>query len=217
MLTPTNLKPNLTPPQWQLGSTIYRLTTGCSCNTLAAFFSLSVPFVNEFFSKICRVLVSKLYGQYVRLSKTEAEWGADVKGFLEDCELPCVGAWDIFHVYVNSNLENYFNFKKRYSVTYLGSVGFNKYFLYVAVGASGSTHDARLSKEFSLYTAVLDRDVMLSRCSGRFHLLLLETAPCLNMHDCLKYITRTRGINRKTILTKGFVEQGKLQRTCAKY
>ena len=160
MLTPTNLKPNPTPPQWQLGSTIYGLTTGCSCNTLAALFSLSVPCVNEFFNKICRILVSKLYGQYVRLPKTEGVWGADVKGFLEDCEFPCVGAWDIFHVYVNSNLENYFSFKKRYLVTYLGSVGFNKRFLYVAVGPPGSTHDARLSKEFSFYTAILDRDVM---------------------------------------------------------
>ena len=160
VLTPTNLKPNPTPPHRQLGLTIYRLATGCSCNTLAALFGLSIPCVNEFFNKICRILVRKLYNQYVRLPETEAEWGAEVKGFLENYEFPCVGAWGGFHVYVNSNPKNYFSFKKRYSMTNLGLVGFNKRFLYAAVGAPGSTHDARLLKESSIYTAILNGDVM---------------------------------------------------------
>ena len=42
----------------------------------------------------------------------------------------------------------------------LGLVGFNKRFLYAAVGAPVSNHDARLLKESSIYVAMLDGDIM---------------------------------------------------------
>ena len=160
ILTPTNLKPTPPSPHRQMGLIIYRLATGRSCKTLAALFSLSVPSVNEFFSKICRISVGTLYDKYVRLPEAKAEWGAEVKGFLENYEFPWVSAWNGFHVYVNSNLQSYFGFKKRYSMTNLGLVGFSKRFLYAAIGAPGSTHDARLLKESSIYTAILDGDIM---------------------------------------------------------
>ena len=38
-------------------------------------------------------------------------------------------------------------------------MGFNKRFPYATVGAPGTTHDARLSKESSIYTAILDGDI----------------------------------------------------------
>ena len=81
-------------------------------------------------------------------------------GFLENYEFPCAGAREGFHFYVNSNLKNYFNFKDLYSVTNLGLVGFNMRFLYAVVGAPGSAHDSRLLEKSSLYTAILDGDIM---------------------------------------------------------
>ena len=75
LLKPTNMKPYPTSPDRQLGLTIYRLATGCSCKTLSALFGLSIPSVDEFFNKVCRVLVSKLYDQYVFLPRNDAEWG----------------------------------------------------------------------------------------------------------------------------------------------
>ena len=80
VLTPANLKPNLTPPHRQLGLTIYQLGMGCSCNTLAAFFDLSVGCVEDFLNKTCRILVSKPYDQYVCLPETEAEWEPKLRG-----------------------------------------------------------------------------------------------------------------------------------------
>ena len=156
VLTLVNLKPNPTPPHWQLSLAHYELATGFSCNTLAAQFDLSVPSINEFFNKICRILVGTLYDQYVHLPETEDEWGAKVKGFLENYKFSCVGTRVEFHVYINSYLKNQFNFKKRCPVTNFGLMGFNKHFLYAAVRVSGSTHDARLLKEFSVSTAILD-------------------------------------------------------------
>ena len=91
-------------------------------------------------------MVVSLYDRYVRLSTTGKEWQNEIRGFLENYEFPCVGAWDGFHVYINSQLKNYFSFKKRYS---------NKHFPYAAVGAPGSTHDARLLKESSIYVFLL--------------------------------------------------------------
>ena len=45
-------------------------------------------------------------------------------------------------------------------MTSLDLVGYNKRFLYTLAGASGSARDARLLKESSIYTAILDGDIM---------------------------------------------------------
>ena len=45
-------------------------------------------------------------------------------------------------------------------MTNLGMVGFSKSFLFAAVRTPGSTHNTRLLKESSPYTAILDREVM---------------------------------------------------------
>ena len=113
ILTPTNLKPNPTSPDRQLALTIYRLATGCTYSTLPDLFGVSVSAASKFFNKICRLMVVSLYDRYVRLSTTGKEWQNEIRGFLENYEFPCVGAWDSFHVYINSQLKNYFSFKKK--------------------------------------------------------------------------------------------------------
>ena len=105
-------------------------------------------------------MVVSLYDRYVRLSTTGKEWQNEIRGFLENYEFPCVGAWDGFHVYINSQLKNHFSFKERYSMTNLGLIGYNKRFLYAAVGAPGSTHDARLLKDSSIYSDIINGNVI---------------------------------------------------------
>ena len=63
----------------------------------------------------------------------------------------CVGAWDGFHIYISLKLKSFFSFKKRYSMTNLDLVSYNKMFLYAVVGAPGSAHDSRLLKESSIF------------------------------------------------------------------
>ena len=58
-------------------------------------------------------MVVSLYNCYVRLATTDEEWQSEIRGFLENYEFPCVGALDDFHVYINSQLKNYFSFKKK--------------------------------------------------------------------------------------------------------
>ena len=108
-------------------------------------------------------MVVSLYDRYVRLSTTGKEWQNEIRGFLENYEFPCVGAWDGFHVYINSQLKELFQFQKRYSMTNLGLIGYNKSFLYAAVGAPGSTYDARLQNESSIYSDIINGNVIPDR------------------------------------------------------
>ena len=97
-----------------------------------------------------------MYDDYVKMPDSEEEWKAELIGFIENYEFPCVGAWDGFHVYVNTKLKSFCSFKKRYSMSNMGLVGYNKRFLFSAVGAPASTHDARMLKSTRLYQEILN-------------------------------------------------------------
>ena len=105
-ILPTPMKPNPIAPATQLALTLYRLPHGCSLSTLEDVFGWSIPTNDRTFNYVCRVLVQRLYDRYVRLPETEEEWTAEIKGFTENYEFPCVGAWDGFHVYVSSHLKS---------------------------------------------------------------------------------------------------------------
>ena len=116
---------------------------------------MSISLASVTFNKVYRVLVATLYNRYVKLPRTDQEWESELKGFLENYELSCVGAWDGFHAYVSSKLKSYFSFKKRYSMSNLGLVSYNKKFLYCAIGAPGSTHDARMLRNSAIYQKIV--------------------------------------------------------------
>ena len=157
---PSNLKPFPTTPEQQLGLALYRLAHGRSFSTLADLFGVSISLAGQTFNKVTRVLVTRLYDTVVVLPKNQAEWGTELKNFIENYEFPCVGAWDDFHVYVYSKLKSNFNFKKRHTVPKLALVGYNKPRLYAAVGAPRSTHDARMLQNRQLYQKLLKGDAI---------------------------------------------------------
>ena len=109
---PTRFKTEPTSPNCQLAITFYRLAHGCTFTVLEDLFGESLENCCVIFNKVCRVLVSKMYDQYVKLPETDDEWEMELKGFLENYKFPCIGAWDGFHVFISSNLKNHFNFKK---------------------------------------------------------------------------------------------------------
>ena len=57
-------------------------------------------------------------------------------------------------------MKNYFSFKKRYSISNTGFVGFNKCFVYAAVAAPGSTLDAKLLGHTSSFKDILNGDAI---------------------------------------------------------
>ena len=98
----TNLNQHPISANRQLGLTLYRLGHGASFTTLSQSFGVSISLAGVTFNKVCRVLVATLYNRYVKLPRPDEEWEVELKGFLENYEFPCVGAWDGFHVYVSS-------------------------------------------------------------------------------------------------------------------
>ena len=159
----TNLNPYPTPPHRQLALTLYRMGHGCSYSTIGDLFGVSIPLAATTFNKVTRVLVATMYDVYVKMPCSDSDWEGELQGFIENYEFPCVGAWDGFHVYVSSKIKSYFSFKKRYTMSSMGLVGYNKRFLFAAVGAPGSTHDARMLKSTRMYHRILNGDVLPNR------------------------------------------------------
>ena len=151
----TNLNQHPVSVNRQLGLTLYRLGHGASFTTLSQLFGVSISLASVTLNKVCSVLVATLYNRYVKFPRTDEEWQAELKSFLENYEFPCVDAWDGFHVYVSSKLKSYFSFKKRYSMSNLGLVSYNKKFLYCAVRALGSNHDASMLRNSAIYQKIV--------------------------------------------------------------
>ena len=143
-----------TSPERQLGLTLYRLAHGSSYTTVGDLFGVAPSTACTIFNHVTRVIVKNLYDQFVVLPSTEDEWKEELKNFLEDWEFPCVGAWDGFHVYISTNLKNFFSFKKRYSVTNMGLIGCNKRFLWAGVGAPGAMHDSTILQSSDIFNAI---------------------------------------------------------------
>ena len=76
-----------------------------------------------------------MYDTFVALTKNQAKWETELKNFIENYQFPCVGGWDGLHVYVCSKLKSCFSFEKKYTVSNLALIGYNKRILYAAVGA----------------------------------------------------------------------------------
>ena len=83
--------------------------------------------------------------------------------------------------YISSKIKSYFSFIQRYIITNLGLNSYNKKFLYTAVGALGSTHDAQNTSTYvsiqknNKWRAIPDHQLVL-RNFITYHLLLLGTA-----------------------------------------
>ena len=43
-----------------------------------------------------------MFNDYIKLPTSDEEWKDELKGFIENYEFPCAGAWDGFHVYISS-------------------------------------------------------------------------------------------------------------------
>ena len=149
-----------TSPECQLALTLYRMAHGSSFSTVGDLFGVAAPTACQMFSTVTSAIIARLYDRVVCLPRNEEEWTKELEYFLEDWEFPCVAAWDGFHVYISSNLKNFFSFKKRYSVTNMGLIGHNKRFLWAGVGAPGSMHDSTLLQSCPIFNAFEQGDVL---------------------------------------------------------
>ena len=120
-----------------------------------------------------------MYDDYVKFPSSSDEWKRQTREFIENYEFTCLGVWDGFQVYVSSKIKSYFNFKKRYTMLCLELVSYNKSFLYAAVGAPCSTHDARILKNIRLYHSIwngnkISKKAMTLEGSGNIPLVTIS-------------------------------------------
>ena len=158
--TPTNMVPHPIEAQRQLTITLYRCANGCSFNVISSLFGVSISLAVNVFSAVSLQLLTHFYYEYVKMPTGEEEWKQEAVGFIENSGFPCIAAWDGFHVYATTKLKNFYSFKKRYSISNMGLVSYNKRFLDVTVNAPGRTHDARLLRSTKVFNDIVDRRVI---------------------------------------------------------
>ena len=103
---PTNLVPIPIDSEEQLALTLYRLAHGCSFIVISNLFGISKSLGVQTFITVVRELVMNMYNDYIKLPTSDEEWNDEVKGFIENYEFTCIGAWDGFHVYISCKLKN---------------------------------------------------------------------------------------------------------------
>ena len=91
--TPTNIVPDPIEPEKQLALTIYRLAHGVSFLVIGDLFGISKSLAIKTFNHVVRELVIHLYNDYIKLPTSEEELVTKLKGFIENYEFSCTGAW----------------------------------------------------------------------------------------------------------------------------
>ena len=95
--------------------------------------------------------------------ENEDEWKEELRGFIENYEFPCLGAWNGFHVYISSKLKNLYSFKHRHSVSSVALVRYNKQFLDAAVEPQVSTDDACFLRHTELFRKIITSQGLLNK------------------------------------------------------
>lgn len=88
------------------------------------------------------------------MSSKDKKWRQEAVGFIENYGFPYVLAWDGFHVYVGIKLNNFYNFKKTFSVSNMGLTGYDKWFITLTVNTPSSTNDAPLVKHTHVFQGI---------------------------------------------------------------
>ena len=127
---------------------------------MADLFGVPLFLASETFNKLVETLVAHVYDQFVKMSHNDQDWESELRRIIANYVFLCIRAWDGFHVYLNLKLKSYFSFKKRYTMSSLALVGYNKRFLYAAFGAPGSTHDAQMLKSTNLLKNISHNQVI---------------------------------------------------------
>ena len=117
---------------------LYRLAHGCTFMT-GDLFGVAESTAHVIFIEVCKAIVSKMYDKFVYLPRNiEFEgWRKELQNSLENWKFPCVGPWDGFHVFVSTKLNNFYSFKKRYSVTIMD---LNVALSFSVISSSGSSN-----------------------------------------------------------------------------
>ena len=132
----------------KLTVTLRHLSTGEGYTTLQYYWRVGRTTICKFVPQVCKAILKEFRHEYLMCPTDSEDWKKIEERFRNRWNVPhAVGALDRKHIaikkYKNSGSE-YFNYKGYFSVVLLALVDADYKFLWVNVGASGSSSDAQI-------------------------------------------------------------------------
>jgi hypothetical protein len=156
----------------RLAITLRFLATGESYKSLAFGFRVASNTISKIVSETCEVINDEFMNEVLKCPSTEAEWKAVAEGFENKWNFyHCIGALDGKHIAMKKPAKSgsiYYNYKGFFSQVLMALVDSNYQFLYINMGARGSSSDGGIFKDTGLFR-ILD--------SGMAHLPPAEPFP----------------------------------------
>ena len=150
-------------PGLKLALTLRYLATGDSYHSLMYGFRVASNTISKFIPEVCNAIIEEYAPEVLACPTTPEAWKAVSDKFTQRWQFPhCLGALDGKHIRMKAPAgegSNYFNYKGFHSVILLGLVDADYKFLWVDVGANGSSGDAQVFKNSELKAAIEDRSI----------------------------------------------------------
>ena len=141
-------------PGLKLAVTLRYLATGNSYHSLAFNFRVAHNSISIFVREVCEAIIEELGEEVVSVPDTEDKWREVASKFETRWNFPhTLGAIDGKHIAMKSPTNSgtvYHNYKGFFSLILLGLVDADYKFLWVDVGANGSTSDCAVFNQSNL-------------------------------------------------------------------
>ena len=142
------------PADQRIAITLWRLGTNVEYRTISHLFGVGLSTVCVLVHQVCQAIVEKLAPRYIKLPNDDSIQTI-VDGFLHRWQFPqCAGAIDGSHIPILAptlNSKDYVNRKNFHSIVLQAVVDHHCRFLDIYIGWPGSTHDARVLANSSIY------------------------------------------------------------------
>ncbi|XP_071490431.1 putative nuclease HARBI1 [Diadema antillarum] len=135
-------------PALKLAITLRHLATGDSYKTLMYSFRVADNTISLIVREVCAAIIDEFSDELVRCPTDPQEWKVVAKGFEDHWNAPhTIGALDGKHIAIRCPADSgsiFYNYKGFYSIVMMALADSQYRFLWIDVGAEGSTSDAQL-------------------------------------------------------------------------
>ncbi|XP_064473247.1 uncharacterized protein LOC135387941 [Ornithodoros turicata] len=146
------------PSADRLTITLRYLATGESQHSLSRQFRVGHSTVNGILFDTCQAIYDEMQKEFLQIPRTEEEWLCVIDRFNTIWQFPgCIGALDGKHVAITKPAKSgslYFNYKKFFSIVLFALADAQYKFLYIDVGAEGSSSDGGIWMTTPLASAI---------------------------------------------------------------
>lgn len=148
-----------TQPGLKLAITLRHLATGDSYHSLMYFFRVPHNSISLHIKEVCEAIIDAYVGEVMETPTTPNGWRQVAQDFWDRWQFPhCCGALDGKHIAIKCPPNSgsiFYNYKGFYSIILLALVDADYRFLWVNVGANGSSGDAQIFNNSDLRDSII--------------------------------------------------------------